>query len=342
MGAITNLVGGLTTCHATPFHDVGFKIKFQNCEFQYVQYQGSASVLAVGGSPLGYRTSAPRTVTTDISLSNSGALMGMAMGTFTSAKVFGWALIQGSLADAGVTDLYISNEVIAPAKLARAAALAGRVTLAIAVDSSLGIERLAAALTAAGTQLDVFVEIDVGQGRCGVAPAAAGALAHQVVSHGLRFAGLQAYHGRAQHKKPPGLPDELLPRRLQHGRRAGPSGHRPARRLQRLCRGLGDWLQRRDRGAAALRATRSGGHWPRHEDVHHPPGFPQLAFGHSPVEKPGWVCWDRSFVGAVWFSDHDQTSGAVVCKPVDEVDELGKITYRAVTFWRFLRGLPIP
>jgi D-serine deaminase-like pyridoxal phosphate-dependent protein len=32
-----------------------------------------------------------------------------------------------------------------------------------------------------------------------VAPTAAGALAHQVVSHGLRFAGLQAYHGRAQH-----------------------------------------------------------------------------------------------------------------------------------------------
>ena len=46
---------------------------------------------------------------------------------------------------------------------------------------------------------NVFVEIDVGQGRCGVAPVAAGALAHQVVSNGLRFAGLQAYHGRAQH-----------------------------------------------------------------------------------------------------------------------------------------------
>ena len=104
-----------------------------------------------------------------------------------------------ALADAGVTDIYISNEVIAPTKLARVAALAGRVTLAIAVDSKLGVDRLAAALQAAGTVLDVFVEIDVGQGRCGVAPAAAGALAHQVVSHGLRFAGLQAYHGRAQH-----------------------------------------------------------------------------------------------------------------------------------------------
>lgn len=104
-----------------------------------------------------------------------------------------------ALAAAGVTDLYVSNEIVDAAKLVRLAALAGRVKLAVAVDSALGIERLAAALKRAATSLDVFVEIDVGQGRCGVAPTAAGALAHQVVAHGLRFAGLQAYHGRAQH-----------------------------------------------------------------------------------------------------------------------------------------------
>ena len=104
-----------------------------------------------------------------------------------------------ALADAGVADLYLSNEVVSAAKLACLAALAGRVKLAVAVDSALGVERLATALKAAGSSADVFVEIDVGQGRCGVAPAAAGALAHQVVAHGLRFAGLQAYHGRAQH-----------------------------------------------------------------------------------------------------------------------------------------------
>jgi len=104
-----------------------------------------------------------------------------------------------ALAAGGVTDIYISNEIVDAAKLARVAALAAPIKLAIAVDSPLGIERLAAALKAAGSMLDVFVEIDVGQGRCGVAPAAAGALAHQVVSHGLRFAGLQAYHGKAQH-----------------------------------------------------------------------------------------------------------------------------------------------
>ena len=105
------------------------------------------------------------------------------------------------LAELGVGDIFISNEIIDPAKLERLAVLAGRIRLAIAVDSVLGVERLANALKAHGAHADVFVEIDVGQGRCGVAPTAAGQLAHQVVSHGLHFAGLQAYHGKAQHMR---------------------------------------------------------------------------------------------------------------------------------------------
>jgi D-serine deaminase-like pyridoxal phosphate-dependent protein len=111
-----------------------------------------------------------------------------------------------ALADGGIGDIFISNEVIAPAKLARLATLATRVKLAVAVDSAAGIDALAAALRVAGSSVDVFVEIDVGQGRCGVAPAAAGALAHQVVSHGrptggMRFAGLQATPGRPQPRR---------------------------------------------------------------------------------------------------------------------------------------------
>jgi D-serine deaminase-like pyridoxal phosphate-dependent protein len=109
-----------------------------------------------------------------------------------------------ALAAAGIDDIYISNEVVGSAKLARVAALARRVRLAIAVDSVEGIERLAAAVRDAGATIDVFVEIDVGHGRCGAPATAAGSLAHRVVSHappegGLRFAGLQAYHGAAQH-----------------------------------------------------------------------------------------------------------------------------------------------
>ncbi len=111
------------------------------------------------------------------------------------------------LAEAGIGDILISNEVVDPRKLVELAALARRLRLGVCVDAVEGIDRLAAAVRAAGSQVDVYVEIDVGHGRCGAPPASAGALAHRVVAHapaadraaGLRFAGLQAYHGRAQH-----------------------------------------------------------------------------------------------------------------------------------------------
>jgi len=111
-----------------------------------------------------------------------------------------------ALAAAGVDNLYISNEVIAPPKLQRVAALArtlqsrgGR--LAIAVDSLLGIQQLAQALGAGENLIDVFVELDVGQKRCGVAePADVLPLAQAIARHpALHLAGLQAYNGRAQH-----------------------------------------------------------------------------------------------------------------------------------------------
>lgn len=115
-----------------------------------------------------------------------------------------------ALAAAGIRDVFISNEVVAPGKLARVAALArslsaGGGRLAIAVDGAEGTSRLAAAVRAAGSELDVFVEIDVGQGRCGVPaadrdPGAAVELARLVQgAQGLRLAGLQAYQGKAQH-----------------------------------------------------------------------------------------------------------------------------------------------
>jgi D-serine deaminase-like pyridoxal phosphate-dependent protein len=112
----------------------------------------------------------------------------------------------------GVPNVYISNEVVAPSKLARVAELAHQLAathgqLAIAVDSLEGVRRLAVAMNerrhggGSPAVIDVFVEIDVGQGRCGVAPGrAAVELAHEIRKHpALRFAGLQAYHGRAQH-----------------------------------------------------------------------------------------------------------------------------------------------
>jgi len=117
-----------------------------------------------------------------------------------------------ALAAGGVLDIYISNEVIAPAKLKRVAELAIAVAaqggqLAIAVDSNEGVIRLSNAMTDArgdsgvATVIDVFVEIDVGHGRCGVEPGPAALnLVMEIRKHpALNFAGLQAYNGRAQH-----------------------------------------------------------------------------------------------------------------------------------------------
>jgi 3-hydroxy-D-aspartate aldolase len=113
-----------------------------------------------------------------------------------------------ALAAGGVNDITITNQVIAMPKLHRVARLAAQLAarggrLGVAADHPEGIERLAEAMAQHGSDagIDVLVEIDVGQGRCGVPPGeAAVPLALAVArSQRLRFAGLQAYHGRAQH-----------------------------------------------------------------------------------------------------------------------------------------------
>ncbi|MGY8905419.1 MAG: DSD1 family PLP-dependent enzyme [Burkholderiales bacterium] len=116
-----------------------------------------------------------------------------------------------ALAQRGVTDIFITNQIVSPAKLLRAVAVAQLLTqtngkLAITVDSALGVTRLAQAQVQAGGPrcvIDVLVEIDVGHNRCGVAPGeAALTLARQIsLFDGLHFAGLHAYNGRTQHTR---------------------------------------------------------------------------------------------------------------------------------------------
>jgi 3-hydroxy-D-aspartate aldolase len=106
-----------------------------------------------------------------------------------------------ALAWGGVPDILVSNEIVGSAKLARLAALAGLARIAICIDDADEIATLDAVAAAARTRLSVLVEIDVGAGRCGVAPGPdAVALALRIAtSPHLRFGGLQAYHGSAQH-----------------------------------------------------------------------------------------------------------------------------------------------
>ena len=104
-----------------------------------------------------------------------------------------------ALVEGGITDVLVSNEVVGAPKIARLAALAQRAHIGVCVDHPDNL----AALEASGAKLDVYIELEVGMRRCGIAPGEpALALARTISkSKTLRFAGLQAYHGRAQHMR---------------------------------------------------------------------------------------------------------------------------------------------
>ena len=109
------------------------------------------------------------------------------------------------LAWGGVADILVSNEVVGASKLDRLAALGRIARVAVCADDPAQVAAIEAAAEAAGLRLPVLVEIDVGAGRCGVAPGPdAVALARRIAgSRHLIFGGLQAYHGSAQHLRRP-------------------------------------------------------------------------------------------------------------------------------------------
>ncbi|MHA3977826.1 DSD1 family PLP-dependent enzyme [Halovulum sp. GXIMD14794] len=106
-----------------------------------------------------------------------------------------------AFARAGIRDLMVTNQVTDPLRIGRLVKLGGQVRVSVCVDDAGNVAALSRAAEAEGVTLDVLVEIDCGSGRCGVAPGAAAVELAQAVAAapGLRFAGLQAYHGSAQH-----------------------------------------------------------------------------------------------------------------------------------------------
>ncbi len=104
------------------------------------------------------------------------------------------------LADAGLTDILIANQLVGPHKLRRLGQLARRAKVSVCVDDPDNIDALSRAMVEAGATLGVLIEVDVGMARCGVPPGEpALALARRIVERpGLRFEGLQGYDGHLQ------------------------------------------------------------------------------------------------------------------------------------------------
>ncbi len=107
--------------------------------------------------------------------------------------------------DAGIQDVLLTNQIASLAKARRLANLAHQARIGVLVDHAQQVLWLQQAATDAGVTLDVYVEIDVGSGRCGVAPGEqAVALALEVDRcASLHFSGLQCYQGAAQHMRQP-------------------------------------------------------------------------------------------------------------------------------------------
>jgi D-serine deaminase-like pyridoxal phosphate-dependent protein len=116
--------------------------------------------------------------------------------------------------EAGIADVLVTNEIVAPAKIARLARLAQAATVGVLVDHVGVVADLAAAARQAGGTLDVYVEVDVGAGRCGVVPGEPAVVIARAVAaeRGLRFRGLHAYQGAAQHLRTPALRREAIDR----------------------------------------------------------------------------------------------------------------------------------
>jgi len=122
-----------------------------------------------------------------------GGISGLCCQKVSEAEVF---------VDAGFRDILISNQIRDPLKIERLARLATTgARILVCVDDVLNIEDLNTAARRLNVLIEVLVEIDCGAGRCGTRTqedALAIAKATNSASN-LKFSGIQAYNGSAQH-----------------------------------------------------------------------------------------------------------------------------------------------
>lgn len=105
------------------------------------------------------------------------------------------------LADSGIEDILIANQIVDEKKIRVAADLAGDCRLTVCVDDADNVKKLSKAATDAGNTIHCLVEFEIGMQRCGVvSKEEVFELADLITkSENLVFDGLQVYAGHISH-----------------------------------------------------------------------------------------------------------------------------------------------
>jgi D-serine deaminase-like pyridoxal phosphate-dependent protein len=103
------------------------------------------------------------------------------------------------MAEAGVGDILIANEIVGAPKIARLVAVQDRARVMVGVDSLANCAPIAAAAERAGKVVPVVIEVNIGMNRAGVEPGeAAVALANAIAGlKGVRLVGVMAWESQA-------------------------------------------------------------------------------------------------------------------------------------------------
>lgn len=142
---------------------------------------------------------------------NSGVSLRPHAKIYKATPIFAWMQIRAGaigltvaklseaevLAAAGIQDILIANQIVGHRKIQRLVNLAAYTHVMVAVDSIENVKALSKAALEKGVKLNVLVEVNIGNDRCGVEPFEPSLKLAQMVQAlpGLTFRGLMGYDG---------------------------------------------------------------------------------------------------------------------------------------------------
>ena len=104
-----------------------------------------------------------------------------------------------SMVYSGIYNVYIANEISEPSKIRRLVNLARQADIIVAVDDGKNVKDLSEAAVKNNAQLGIFIDVDVGMGRCGLRKISDSVSVARKITDlpGVNLKGLMGYEGHA-------------------------------------------------------------------------------------------------------------------------------------------------